>query len=83
VWGWTLLYTLIHPSAWNTSSPKLNFRFTEFSEVGGCSPSRRLLFFGRVVAHSSAAFERRSMDEAAATTEVRVAALNLWGWRRV
>jgi len=36
-----------------------------------------------VVAHSSAALERRSLDEAAATTEVRVATLNLWGWRGV
>jgi len=25
--------TLIHPSAWNTNSAKLNFRFTEFSEA--------------------------------------------------
>jgi len=37
----------------------------------------------RVVTRSSAAFERRSMDEAAAATEVRVATLTLWGWRGV
>ena len=30
-----LLYALIHPSAWNKNSRKLNFRFTAFSEVLG------------------------------------------------
>jgi hypothetical protein len=28
-----LLLALIHRSAWNRNSPKLNFAFTEFSEV--------------------------------------------------
>jgi hypothetical protein len=28
-----LLHALIHPSVWNAYSRKLNFRFTEFSEV--------------------------------------------------
>src|SRR5919112_32064 len=30
---WLSLYALIHRSPWKEDSPKLNFRFTEFSEV--------------------------------------------------
>ena len=31
MWGWTLLYALIHRSAWNRNSA--NFAITGFSEV--------------------------------------------------
>src|SRR5215211_7450721 len=31
--GRPFVFALIHPSAWKGDSPKLNFRFTEFSEV--------------------------------------------------
>ena len=31
MWGWTLLYALIHPSAWKRNSA--NFAITVFSKV--------------------------------------------------